>query len=39
MKILASDFDETIYYLDDPVKTDDNVEAIKRFVSAGNILS
>ena len=37
MKILASDFDETIYYLDDPVKTDDNVEAIKRFVSAGNI--
>lgn len=37
MKILASDFDNTIYYLDDEEKTRKNIEAIKRFVSMGNI--
>lgn len=37
MKILASDFDNTIYYLDDPEKNKANVEAIKKFVAQGNI--
>ena len=36
MKILASDFDNTIYYLDDPEKNKKNVEAIRKFVSYGN---
>ena len=37
MKILASDFDNTIYYLDDEEKNKKNIEAIKKFVSYGNI--
>lgn len=37
MKILASDFDETIYYLDDEEKNLKNIEAIKKFVVNGNI--
>lgn len=37
MKILASDFDETIYYLDDEEKNKKNIESIKKFVSRGNI--
>ena len=37
MKILASDFDNTIYYLDDPEKNKKNIEAIRKFVSYGNI--
>lgn len=37
MKILASDFDNTIYFLDDKEKNKNNVEAIKRFVNQGNI--
>lgn len=37
MKILASDFDNTIYYLDDPEKNSKNIEAIRNFVSYGNI--
>ena len=37
MKILASDFDNTIYYLDDPEKNKRNFEAIRKFVSYGNI--
>lgn len=37
MKILASDFDNTIFYLDDKEKTKKNIEAIKKFVSYGNI--
>lgn len=37
MKILASDFDNTIYYLDDKERNKNNVDAIKRFVSQGNI--
>lgn len=36
MKILASDFDNTIY-LDDAEQTKMNIEAIKRFMSFGNI--
>lgn len=37
MKILASDFDNTIYYLDNPEKNQKNFEAIRKFVSYGNI--
>ena len=37
MKILASDFDNTIYYLDNPELNKKNAEAIRRFVSYGNI--
>ena len=37
MRILASDFDNTIYYLDDEEKNIKNIEAIKRFVANGNI--
>ena len=37
MKILASDFDNTIYLEDDKEKTLKNVEAIKEFVRKGNI--
>ncbi len=37
MKILASDFDNTIYYLDNPEKNQKNVEAIRKFVAYGNI--
>ena len=37
MKILASDFDNTIYLEDDKEKTLKNVEAIKEFVEKGNI--
>ena len=37
MKILASDFDNTIYLENDKEKTKENIVAIKRFVSLGNI--
>lgn len=37
MRILASDFDNTIYFLDDEEKNKKNIEAIKKFVSHGNI--
>ena len=37
MKILASDFDNTIYYLDDEEKNKKNFEAIKRFIAYGNV--
>lgn len=37
MKILASDFDNTIYFLDDKEKTNKNVSAIRDFISQGNI--
>ena len=37
MKILASDFDNTIYYLDDPERNEKNFEAIRNFVAYGNI--
>lgn len=37
MKILASDFDDTIYYLDEEEKTKENIQQIKRFINNGNI--
>ena len=37
MQILASDFDNTIYYAHDEEKTRQNVAAIKDFISQGNI--
>ena len=37
MKILASDFDDTLYFENDSEKTKKNVEQIKKFVSQGNI--
>ena len=37
MKILASDFDETIYFPDDIEKTKNNIEAIRKFINKGNI--
>ena len=37
MKVLASDFDNTIYFLNDPIITKKNVEIIKRFIAEGNI--
>ena len=37
MNILASDFDNTIYFLDDEEKNKKNVEAIREFVAYGNI--
>ena len=37
MKILASDFDNTIYFLDDKERNKRNVAAIKKFVSQGNV--
>lgn len=33
MKILASDFDDTIYFEDDVEKSIKNIKAIKEFVS------
>lgn len=37
MKILASDFDNTIYFLDDKKTTQRNIKAIRNFVKQGNI--
>ncbi len=37
MKILASDFDDTIYFEDDIEKTKNNIISIKKFISAGNL--
>ena len=37
MKILASDFDETIYFEDDSATTNKNINMIKNFTSHGNI--
>lgn len=37
MKILASDFDETIYFPDNKETNKKNSEAIKKFISHGNI--
>lgn len=37
MKILASDFDNTLFFLDDEEKTTKNVEAIKKFINNGNV--
>lgn len=37
MKILASDFDETIYFVNNQEKTRKNIAAIREFISSGNI--
>lgn len=37
MKILASDFDETIYFPDNKEVNGKNIESIKNFISNGNI--
>jgi hypothetical protein len=37
MKILASDFDDTIFFLDDEEKTNNNISKIREFVRRGNI--
>lgn len=37
MKILASDFDNTIYFPDNESITKNNVESIKKFITKGNI--
>ena len=37
MKILASDFDNTIYFPDNDELTKDNIELIKKFITKGNI--
>ena len=37
MKILASDFDGTIYYPDDSEKNIRNVNSIRNFILKGNI--
>ena len=37
MKILASDFDNTIYYLEDKEKTNKNIQEIKKYINHGNI--
>ena len=37
MKILASDFDETIYFPEDKDKTNKNIESIRKFINNGNI--
>ena len=37
MKILGSDFDNTIYFLEDSIKTNKNVSSIRKYVSKGNI--
>ena len=37
MKILAADFDNTIFFLDDEQTTNKNIEAIKQFVARENI--
>ena len=37
MKVLASDFDNTIFFLEDELKTKNNVEAIRKFIINGNI--
>ena len=36
MKIIASDFDNTIYFLDDNEKNKKNINAIQKFISKGN---
>ena len=36
MKILASDFDETIYLMNDKITTKENIISIRDFISKGN---
>ena len=37
MKILCSDFDNTLYFKDDLIKTEKNIAAVRDFVTNGNI--
>lgn len=37
MKVLASDFDDTMYFLDDEAKNLKNASSIRNFISKGNI--
>lgn len=37
MKIIASDFDDTLYLKDDISKTKENIESINEFINKGNI--
>ncbi len=37
MKVLGSDFDNTIFFLNDPIQTKKNVDAINKFRQEGNI--
>ncbi len=37
MKIIGSDFDNTIYFLNDEERTNKNIEAAKKFMAKGNI--
>lgn len=37
MKILCSDFDNTLYFKDDILKTAKNVETVRNFIAQGNI--
>lgn len=37
MKIIASDFDNTIYFEEDLNKSKNNIEAIKKFIKEGNL--
>ena len=37
MTILASDFDNTIFFQDDELQTKKNIECIKKFIARGNI--
>ena len=37
MKVLASDFDNTIFFLEDELKTKNNVEAIRKFIINGAV--
>ena len=37
MKILCSDFDNTLYFKDDIIKTAKNIESARNFIAQGNI--
>lgn len=37
MKVLGSDFDNTIFFLNDPIQTKKNIDAINKFREKGNI--
>ena len=37
MKILSSDFDNTLYFKDDIIKTTKNIESARNFIAQGNI--
>ncbi len=37
MQIIASDFDNTIYYANDEEKNRKNIEAIRQFIKEANI--